>query len=75
MAQPEKASYRGKISPPKRQAKPNKMRPSHHSPVLSALTYANAPQAQIGYKLRASRCDIFLFLCSYCKRTWVQLKR
>lgn len=42
MAQPEKASYRGKISPSNWQAKPNKTRPSHHCPVLSAFTYTKA---------------------------------
>lgn len=74
MAQPEKASYRGKISPSNWQAKSNKMRLSHHCPVFSAFIYANAQKAQNGYKLLATH-DVFLFLWSYGKRTWVQTNR
>lgn len=61
MAQPEKASYRGKIPPSNWQAKTRKMRPSHHCPVLSSFTYTNAQHAQNRYKLLASQCDSCFF--------------
>lgn len=62
MAQAEKASYTGKISPSDQQAKPNNVETNQHCLPFSVLTYTNAQQSQDGCLLLSTQCDFFPFL-------------
>lgn len=57
MAQAEKASYTGKISPSDQQAKANSVETNQHCLPFSVLTYTNAQQSQDGCLLLSTQCD------------------